>query len=68
MSEEDSDKVFVCLSDHIKSGGRMVFWNLLNTRVPPDGCKLTILKEESKKLHEIDRICFYKAVYVVVKE
>lgn len=67
MSDEDSQKTFAQLSECIEIGGRVAYWNLFNTRCPPDSCKL-ILQKEAEELHKIDRVFFYSEFCVAARE
>ena len=61
LSSEDSDALFSNLSLKCFDGGRLAYWNLFNSRYPPEGnCRLVHQKSISKQLCEIDRVFFFK--------
>lgn len=60
-SEDDSNELFSMLADKCQPGGRLAYWNMLVPRTPADKRLLTI--EESKQLHDQDRLMYYRAFY-----
>jgi len=66
MSPELNEAVFQSLGTHMRSGGRIAFWNLLVPRTSPQGLRniLRPLPELSTQLHAQDRSWFYRAFHV----
>jgi NADP-dependent 3-hydroxy-3-methylglutaryl-CoA reductase len=66
MSASDSGVLLQILGERIRAGGRIAYWNLLverssqQHRVP----RLKNLHEESRRLHDRDRLFFYQAFQV----
>ncbi|MDP2708532.1 MAG: DUF3419 family protein [bacterium] len=63
-SKEETQTFFNKLIDHSRAGSRVCFWNNLVDRYPEGNNQLVYLKDISEKLHEQDRLFFYKKFFV----
>lgn len=66
MSEDNAHALLKRCVDHGRSGGRLVYWNMLVPRSRPDSLKdrLRPLQTLADELHEQDKAFFYSRVVV----
>ena len=61
MSQESAESVFEILGSHVPSGGRIAYWEYLNTRLPSTSgeVRLQEMTEQSQKLRKEDRSLYF---------
>ena len=67
MSQEAADDILLVLADHMATGGRIAFWDIIECRVPSSTAvneKFTWLDEEAARLHQQDRVFWYSAFHI----
>jgi S-adenosylmethionine-diacylglycerol 3-amino-3-carboxypropyl transferase len=66
MSEELAGRVFAALAGHLRSGGRLAYWNLLVPRSPPESLRDRLKSHSAlaRRLWRGDRSWFYRAFHV----
>ena len=67
MSQEATDDILLVLADHMATGGRIAFWDMIECRVPSSTAvneKFTWLDEEAARLHQQDRVFWYSAFHI----
>ena len=55
------------LADHMETGGRIAFWDMIECRVPSSTAvneKFRWLDEEAARLHQQDRVFWYLAFHI----
>jgi S-adenosylmethionine-diacylglycerol 3-amino-3-carboxypropyl transferase len=63
LSPADSDRLFTVLGHRLRAGGRLAWWNLLVTRVPPAAERSLTLDPRSPAWSACDRSFLYGAFY-----
>jgi S-adenosylmethionine-diacylglycerol 3-amino-3-carboxypropyl transferase len=66
MSADAAHHVFAALTEQLRSGGRIAYWNLLVERTPPASLRdrLVPLTAEAEQLWRRDRVFFYQAFHI----
>ena len=67
MSQEATDDMLLVLADHMETGGRIAFWDMIECRVPSSTTvneKFRWLDEEAARLHQQDRVFWYLAFHI----
>ena len=67
MSQEAADGMLLDLADHMETGGRIAFWDMIECRVPSSTAvneKFSWLDEEATRLHQQDRVFWYSAFHI----
>ena len=67
MSQEATGDMFLVLADHMETGGRIAFWDMIECRVPSSTAvneKFRWLDEEAARLHQQDRVFWYSAFHI----
>ena len=67
MSQEATGDMFLVLADHMETGGRIAFWDMIECRVPSSTAvneKFRWLDEEAARLHQQDRVFWYLAFHI----
>ena len=67
MSQEATDGMLLVLADHVETGGRIAFWDMIECRVPSSTAvneKFRWLDEEATRLHQEDRVFWYSAFHI----
>jgi S-adenosylmethionine-diacylglycerol 3-amino-3-carboxypropyl transferase len=66
MSADAAHHVFAALTDQLRSGGRIAYWNLLVERIPPASLRdrLVSLTAEADDLWRQDRVFFYQSFHI----
>jgi S-adenosylmethionine:diacylglycerol 3-amino-3-carboxypropyl transferase len=66
MSQESADGVFDMLGSHVPNGGRVVYWEYMNSRAPSctsagntGRARLQEMEEECQRLREEDRSPYF---------
>ena len=61
------DDIPLVLADQMATGGRIVFWDMIECRVPSLTAvneKFNWLDEEAARLHQQDRVFWYSAFHI----
>ena len=67
MSQEATDDMLLDLADHMETGGRIAFWDMIECRVPSSTAvneKFSWLDEEAARLYQQDRVFWYSAFHI----
>jgi S-adenosylmethionine-diacylglycerol 3-amino-3-carboxypropyl transferase len=66
MSEDNYHRLLALLAASGKPGGRLAYWNMLVPRSRPETMagQLVPLREESERLHQLDKAFFYSRFVV----
>jgi S-adenosylmethionine-diacylglycerol 3-amino-3-carboxypropyl transferase len=66
MAADATHQVFAALTEQLRPGGRIAYWNLLVERTPPASLRdrLVALEAEAERLWRQDRVFFYQAFHI----